>query len=89
MQQQYRGADEFSSSASTHSYQSRVNAPTDIVIKSLYSDLHATCKCFTGTDFVEWVKGYVKENGYDNLGICIGSTATETGLELGELQFFL
>ena len=33
-----------------------------------------------------WVISYVEEKGYDSLGVCIGSTDTETGLEIGTEQ---
>lgn len=35
---------------------------------------------------MDWVKIYVRDNGLDSLGVCIGDTETETGLELGEIH---
>lgn len=83
-QQQFR-IDEFTSSVSVSSHQASANAPADFVIQAMLKDLHATRKCFTGRALVEWMENYVRNNGYDNLGVCIGSTETETGLEFGEL----
>ena len=84
MQQQYRN-DEFTSSVSVSSHQASANAPADFVIQAMLKDLHVTRKCFSGAALVEWIENYVREHGYDNLGVCIGSTETETGLDLGEL----
>ena len=86
MQQQYR-VDEQTSSVSISSHQASANAPADFVIQALSRELHTTRKCFSGAQLVEWVKNYVRtcENGLDNLGVCIGDTETETGLELGEI----
>ena len=84
MQQQYR-SDEFTSSVSISSHQASANAPADFVIQAMLKDLHTIRKCFSGAALVEWMENYVRDNGYDNLGVCIGSTETETGLELGEL----
>ena len=84
MQQQYR-VDELTSSVSISSHQPSANAPADFVIQALCKDLHTTRKCFSGAQLVEWVEDYVRNNGLDNLGVCIGNTETETALELGEL----
>ena len=84
MQQQYR-IDELTSSVSASSHQATANAPADGVIQAMRRDLHTTRKCFSGAALVEWVVNYVRDHGYDNLGLCIGSTETETGLELGKL----
>lgn len=86
MQQQYR-VDELTSSVSASSHQASANAPADFVIQALCKELHITCKCFSGAQLVEWVKNYVLSHGDDNLGVCIGSTETETGLEFGKQSF--
>jgi len=83
-QQQFR-IDELTSSASVSSHNASANAPADFVIQAMLKDLHATRKCFSGAALVEWMENYVQRNGYDNLGLCIGSTETETGREFGEL----
>ena len=83
-QQQFR-IDELTSSVSVSSHNASANAPTDFVIQAMVKDLHATRKCFSGAALVEWIENYVRHNGYDHLGVCIGSTETETGLEFGEL----
>lgn len=70
---------------SVSSHNATANAPADFVIQAMLKDLHATRKCFTGAALVEWMENYVRHNGYDNLGLCIGSTETETGLEFGKL----
>ena len=46
-------------------------------------ELHATRKCFSGNDLVTWVVDHVQKEGYDSLGVCIGSTDIETGMEIG------
>ena len=84
MRQQFLN-DEFTSSVSVSSHQASANAPADFVIQAMLKDLHVARKCFSGARLVEWVKNYVRNNGYDNLGVCIGSTETDTGLELGQL----
>lgn len=76
-------ADEFTSSVSTSSHRSGIQSPADYLIEALRSELHATSKCFSGKAFVEWVQNYVQNNGYDSLGVCIGITETDTGIELG------
>ena len=73
------------SSASISSHNASANAPADSVIQAMLKDLHATRKCFSGVALVEWIENYVRQNGYDKLGLCIGSTETETGLEFGKL----
>jgi len=78
-------ADEFTSSISTTSHHSRAHAPADHLIQSIRLQLHAKRKCFSGTDFVDWVRHYVREHGYDSLGVCIGISDTETGIELGKM----
>ena len=83
-QQQFR-IDELTSSVSVSSHNASANAPADFVIQAMLKDLHVTRKCFSGAALVEWMENYVRRNGYDNLGLCIGSTETETGLEFGEL----
>lgn len=83
-QQQFR-IDEMTSSASVSSHNANANAPADSVIQAMLKDLHATRKCFSGVALVEWMENYVRHNGYDELGVCIGSTETETGLEFGKL----
>ena len=85
LQRQFR-ADEQTSSVSVSSHQASANAPADFVIQVLRSELHTIRKCFSGTQLVDWVKIYVRDHGLDSLGVCIGDTETETGLELGEIQ---
>ena len=86
-QRQYR-ADEFVSSVSTTSHNSamQANSPADFLIQSLCDDLHKERKCFSGTVLVDWVRDYVRCNGYDNLGIYIGNDDTNTGVELGTFK---
>lgn len=81
MQRLYR-VDEMTSSVSVSSHQA--SAPADSVLQAMRIDLHTTRKCFTGVQLVEWVKDYVRNHDLENLGVCIGSTETETGLELGK-----
>ena len=85
LQRQFR-LDERTSSVSVSSHQASANAPADFVIQALRSELHTIRKCFSGTQLVDWVKIYVRDNGLDSLGVCIGDTETETGLELGEIH---
>ena len=85
LQPQFR-LDEQTSSVSVSSHQASANVPADMVIQALRSELHTIRKCFSGTQLVDWVKIYVRDNGLDSLGVCIGDTETETGLELGEVH---
>ena len=88
MQRLYR-VDEMTSSVSISSHQASANAPADSVLQAMRKELHTTRKCFTGVQLVEWVKDYVRNHDLENLGVCIGSTETETGLELGKLYYLL
>ena len=83
-QKQFR-IDEMTSSTSISSHNASANAPADSVIQAMLKDLHATRKCFSGVALVEWIENYVRHNGYDKLGLCIGSTEAETGFEFGKL----
>ncbi|XP_031557070.1 uncharacterized protein LOC116293750 [Actinia tenebrosa] len=82
--EQIGDGDDFTSSVSTYSHHSSSQSPADNLIEALRSELHATSKCFSGAAFVEWVQNYVQKNGYDSLGVCIGMTETDTGIELGQ-----
>ena len=86
MQRRYR-VDELTSSISVSSHQASTNAPADFVLQAMRKELHSTRKCFTGAQLVEWMKNYVRNHDLENLGVCIGSTETETGLELGKLSY--
>lgn len=76
--------EELTSSVSSSSRLAEANAPADSVIQAMRKDLHTSRKCFSGAALVEWVVNFVVNHGYDDLGLCIGSTETETGLELGQ-----
>lgn len=86
---QLHNVDEFASSISGSSHQSRAHAPADHLIQSMRLQLHATSKCFSGADLIEWVQEYVRENGYDSLGVCIGISDIETGVELGKSYMYV
>ncbi|XP_022781591.1 uncharacterized protein LOC111322703 isoform X2 [Stylophora pistillata] len=78
--------EELTSSVSSSSRLADANAPADSVIQAMRKDLHTSRKCFSGAALVEWVVNFVRNHGYDDMGLCIGSTETETGLELGGLE---
>lgn len=84
MRQQNRN-EELTSSVSTSSRLADANAPADSFIQAMRKDLHTSRKCFSGAVLVEWVVNYVGNHGYDELGLCIGHTETQTGLDLGQL----
>ena len=84
MRQQNRN-EELTSSMSTSSHLADANAPADCFIQAMRKDLHTSRKCFSGAVLVEWVVNYVLNHGYDELGLCIGDTEIQTGLELGQL----
>lgn len=82
--QSHNRTDERSSSISGSSHHASANAPADFIFQALREDLHSIRKCFTGAQLVEWVENYVRKNDLKDFGVCVGTTDTETGIELGQ-----
>lgn len=78
----------YTSTTSVTSHRASANAPADFIFQALREDLHTRCKCFTGAQLVEWVENYVRENGLEKFGACIGSSETHPGVELGQMFYY-